>query len=236
MKAQVQKTYYINTLYIIVVFLLIESSCKKETSQLVKLVPATVTDIDGNVYHTLKIGSQVWLRENLKTSHYRNGGVIQNINFSNIWSINTTGAWCSYDNLTLNDSIYGKLYNWYAVNTGNLCPTGWHVPDPLEWGQLLDFLDGNSIAGGKLKETGTSHWAYPNTSASNAVSFTALPGGMIYTNFSGIGQEAYWWCTWSYFWNPDRGYGVNIHYNGSLCEDYIYYNKAYGLSVRCVMD
>ncbi|MFZ4399586.1 MAG: fibrobacter succinogenes major paralogous domain-containing protein [Bacteroidales bacterium] len=234
MKTKLQKVMQLSIL-LIIIFLSI--SCKKELSRSVP-VPATVTDIDGNVYHIIIIGSQVWLKENLKTSHFRNGVIIPHITDSNLWSTNTSAAWCNYRNLSINDSIYGKLYNWYAVHdTRNIAPKGWHIADPMEWGALFDFLGGRSIAGGKLKEIGTTHWTSPNTGATSEVNFTALSGGgVFYSFFEDMEKDAYWWSTWTYIFSQDRGYAASINYIGTNCQVGIYYEKCSGLSVRCVMD
>jgi uncharacterized protein (TIGR02145 family) len=138
----------------------------------------TVTDIDGNIYHTVTIGTQVWMVENLKTTKYRNGDPIPNVT-GNAWAALTTGAYCWYNNdAATYKATYGALYNWYAVaDSRNIAPTGWHVPTDAEWTTLTTFLGGESVAGGKLKETGTNHWTSPNTGATNETGFTALPGG-----------------------------------------------------------
>jgi uncharacterized protein (TIGR02145 family) len=139
-----------------------------------------VKDIDNNIYHTIIIGNQAWLVENLKSSKYRNGDVI--LNFTDTakwaWQNKTTGAYSNYNNDTTISKIYGKLYNWYAVNEARgFCPVGWHVPSDVEWKELIDFLGGETIAGNKLLESGTSHWRAPNTGATNTSGFTALPAG-----------------------------------------------------------
>ena len=114
---------------------------------------ATVADIDGNIYNTVKIGNQAWMAENLKTTKYNNGTEIPLIVDKPAWEALMTGGYCWYNNEDVNKNIYGALYNWYAVNTGNLCPIGWHVPSYNEWDILAAYLGGVDIAGGKLKET-----------------------------------------------------------------------------------
>jgi uncharacterized protein (TIGR02145 family) len=138
---------------------------------------STLTDIDGNVYQTVRIGTQVWMKENLKVSKYRNGDAIST-NLSNAsWSTTTTGAYAVYNNDSANNTIYGKLYNWYSsVDTRGLCPIGWHVPTDAEWTTLENFLGGISVAGGKMKAF-SSLWFPPNTGATNESGFSALPGG-----------------------------------------------------------
>ena len=149
-------------------------------------VTPPVTDGDGNVYNTITIGNQVWMKENLKTTKYNDGTSIPFVADSITWvSLNTPG-YCWYNNdITTYKDPYGALYNWYTVNTGTLCPMGWHVPYDSEWHTLILYLDPAAqggmdesyIAGGKMKESGTTHWASPNNGATNESGFTALPGG-----------------------------------------------------------
>ncbi|MCD4693727.1 MAG: hypothetical protein K8R79_12490, partial [Calditrichales bacterium] len=158
-----------------------------------QIFPDTVTDIDGNVYKTVKIGSQVWMAENLKVTHYRNGDLIPNVAGKSEWKNLGIGACCNYDN---NAAAYGLLYNWYAVNDSrNIAPAGWHVPAEKEWQTLIDYLGGEAVAGGKMKERGTAHWKRPNTGATNSSGFSALSS--CYRNdkgtFYGIGNEADYW-------------------------------------------
>ena len=195
----------------------------------------SITDIDGNTYKTVTIGTQTWMAENLKVTKYNDGIAIPNVTNNTAWRELTTGALCDYDNTPSNSETYGKLYNWHAVNTGKLCPTGWHVPSDAEWTELTDYLGGTSVAGGKLKETGTTHWASPNAGATNETGFTALPGGLRYNNgsFYNIGNHGYWW-------SAAENYAVSAWYR------YMYYNnsgvsrgndnKELGFSVRCVRD
>ncbi len=174
------------------------SSCKKNKT--VKLTPndGTVKDADGNVYHTAKIGEQVWMLENLKTTKYNDGTPITNVTDNMAWGNLTTGAYCWYNNDDKNKTPYGALYNFYAVKTGKLCPTGWHVPSDAEWKTLETFLGGADIAGGQLKEIGTVHWEAPNSDATNSSGFTALPGGVRTgknTNgaFNSLNTRGFWW-------------------------------------------
>jgi uncharacterized protein (TIGR02145 family) len=136
-----------------------------------------VTDIDGNVYNTVTIGDQVWMAENLKTTKLNDGTSISNAIDNIAWASLSTPGYCWFINNRATYEIYGALYNWYAVYTDKLCPTGWHVPSNSEWTTLTDHLGGAEVAGGKLKESGSSHWASPNTGATNVTGFTALPGG-----------------------------------------------------------
>jgi len=196
----------------------------------------TVTDYDGNVYQTIKIGDQWWMMENLKVTHYRNGDPIPHVTDGGEWSGLYTGAYCAYDNDPANVSTYGRLYNWYAVDDSrNIAPTGWHVPTNGEWQTLVDSLGGSSVAGGKMKEAGTTHWYPPNTGATNESGFSALPGGYrhYYGYFDSMGIYAY-------FWSSTKRYS----YSAWDRELYYYYSRVYryavdkshGFSVRCVQD
>ena len=196
-----------------------------------------MTDIDGNVYQTIIIGTQVWMAENLKVSHYRNGDNIPTGHSSSYWSNLSTGAYAVYNNDVINADTYGYLYNWYAVDDSrNIAPEGWHVPTDDEWQILVDYLGGSSVAGGKMKETGTEHWNSPNTGATNESGFTALPGG--YRGYNGsyyrMGYSGYFWSSTEsgsdYAWYRKLSYD-----NSSVRRDY-YYNKQNGFSVRCVRD
>ena len=199
----------------------------------------TVSDTDGNVYNTVIIGTQCWMRENLKTSKYRNGINIINVTDSAVWSPLRTGAWCYYMNDTIYNAIYGKLYNWYAASNSNgICPTGWHVPTTSmfsdEWGILATNL-GNTNVGGKLKEAGTNHWAAPNTGATNETGFTSLPGG--YRGypcvFYEIGLGGYWWCATSY--SILSAYSKSMTYNSNSLNGSSSIFQC-GFSVRCLRD
>jgi uncharacterized protein (TIGR02145 family) len=175
-------------------------SCKKETStsnnsgntitdttktsnQTIGKPGPNITDSEGNSYKTVTIGTQTWMAENLKVSKYSDGTTIPNVTDNTQWAQLTTGAaWSYYNNDAANNAKYGKLYNWYAVSktsngNKNLCLTGWHVPTDTEWTVLTDYLGGTSVAGGKMKEVGTTNWQSPNTSATNTSLFTGLPGG-----------------------------------------------------------
>lgn len=138
----------------------------------------TVKDIDNNSYNTVKIGNQCWMRENLKVSKYRNGEAIPTGLNNADWLNTRNGAYAIYDNSNVNDAIYGKLFNWYAVrDSRGFCPTGWHVPTGAEWTTLTNFLGGDGEAGRKMKSMGTTYWQSPNTGATNESGFSALPGG-----------------------------------------------------------
>ena len=197
----------------------------------------TVTDIDGNVYQTILIGDQEWMMENLKVTHYRNGEPISNLTNNNDWTNTTSGAYCYYNNDPDNADTYGALYNWYAVDDSrNIAPTGWHVPTDDDWQELIDYLGGSGVAGGKMKETGTTHWNIPNTGATNESGFTALPGGDRYGSsgyFNNIGYDAYFWSSTEN--SSNNAWLRELNYNNSGVYHY-YNNKKYGFSVRCLRD
>jgi uncharacterized protein (TIGR02145 family) len=204
--------------------------------------PYPVIDIDSIVFKSdkwqpLTIGKQVWMLKNLNVDHYRNGDTIPQVTDPTQWLNLTTGAWCYYNNDPVMGAIYGKLYNWYAVNDPRgLAPDGWHVPTDAEWTILTNYLGGESVAGGKLKEAGTAHWKTPNDGATNESGFSALPGGLrFYSNgaFYTFGGAGYWW-------SATEGYATSAWFR-DLSYDYTYvrrghFSKEDGFSVRCVKD
>jgi uncharacterized protein (TIGR02145 family) len=198
--------------------------------------PTAVTDIDGNVYDTVTIGKQEWMVENLKTTKYNDGKSIPLVTGSHAWSILTTPGFCWYNNdAAAYTGTYGVIYNWYAVNSGNLCPMGWHVPADEEWTTLTTYLGGENAAGGKLKESGTSHWVNPNDGATNLSGFTALPGGYRQDDgsFYNINDDANWWSSTMSNTNSALGRNVNYNYSYVTRDSYI---KRFGFSVRCLKD
>ena len=203
-------------------------------------------DHDGNVYHTVVIGDQWWMAENLKVSHYRDGTPINYVTDNSAWATLTTEAYCIYiNNSLLEVNNYGALYNWYAVNGDidgdgikekEIAPEGWHVPEDAEWQILIDYLGGSGIAGGKLKESGTNHWSNPNEGATNESEFTVLPGGLRdFSNgtYNDMGDYAgFWTATESGSGHP---WAISLfsNYSGVNRSSTL---KGYGLSVRCVKD
>ena len=185
-------------------------------------------------FETVKIGKQVWMKKNLDVLTYRNGDTIPEVNNPNEWAKLTTGAWCYYDNDPKNDEIYGKLYNWYAVNDPRgLAPKGFHVPNDADWNNIIKNLGGEYLAGGKMKSTGTSLWISPNKAATNESGFTGLPGGYRYKNgvFINIGYFGSWWSSLEY----DNTYAWNHWLNCSLVSSEISnFSKTVGFSVRCI--
>ena len=156
----------------------------------------TVKDMDGNIYNVVKIGKQRWLKENLKTTKYNDGAEIPFITDSLTWANSNKPGYCNYKNIMNADTIntYGRLYNWYTVNTGKLCPTGWHVPSDSEWTILTNYV--GKPASIHLKETDTTHWRVQNAEVKNDSKFTALPGGFrggFGYVFNYMGYYGYWW-------------------------------------------
>jgi uncharacterized protein (TIGR02145 family) len=200
----------------------------------------TVTDIDGNVYNTVRIGNQVWMKENLKTTHYRNGDSIGTTYPATLdYSGESTPKYqWVYDDKDSLAAIYGRLYTWYAaIDSRNVCPTGWHVPADSEWTTLTNFLGGESAAFGKLKETDTLHWNNPNTDATNEVGFTALPGGSHWADGSicCVGMYGHWWTATSN--NTEMAWRRALTYDGSYKANFRgTADKTNGWSLRCVED
>jgi uncharacterized protein (TIGR02145 family) len=200
-----------------------------------------VKDIDGNLYKAVIIGTQTWMAENLKTTRLNDGTPIPDVADNSEWHNLSSPAYCWYINDSVEvGTINDPLYNWYTVNTGKLCPAGWHVPTDAEWDTLSDYLGGESVAGGKLKATGTIEdgdglWFSPNTGATNETGFTALPEGLRshYGEFSTAMSCAYWWSATEY--ETNIVWCRYIHY---FFSDFSIgsYPRGYGLSVRCVKD
>mgnify|MGYP000176795702 CR=1 FL=1 len=201
-----------------------------------------VVDIDGNVYQTIQIGDQIWMAENLKVTHYNDGTEIPTGYSNDDWANLSTDAYAVYDDNESNADTYGYMYNWYAVETDNLAPEGWHVPTDEEWTALSDYLGGSSVAGGKMKECTpgscpeSEYWNSPNTGATNESGFTGLPAGYreqsdgTCYNMGSIG----------YFWSSSENYSTTawnrpLNYHSSSVHRYNF-NKRNGFSVRCLGD
>jgi uncharacterized protein (TIGR02145 family) len=200
------------------------------------------------MYLTVKICGQWWMMENLKVTHYRNGDPIPNVTDNTEWAGLSTGAYCEYDNNIANVDTYGRLYNWYAVgDSRNIAPDGWHVPTDEEWKQLEICLgispdDAGLVGwrgtdeGGKLKETGTTHWLDPNAGATNESGFSALPGGD--RGYDGVcndirNNDAFWSSTESLGDGPWSRV-LSCTHSDILRGDG--YNNRYGFSIHCVRD
>ena len=200
------------------------------------------TDIDGNTYKSVIIGEQEWMVENLKTSKYNDGTAIPNVTGNTQWKGLSTGAWSHYDNDSSQyEATYGKLYNWYAVETEKLCPKGWHVPTAAEWIVLIDYLSADGHSGAEEKALkATSGWDYDsfNGKSGNGTDdygWLGLPGGVrsyFDGSFGVIGNFGYWWSSSqngandSWFRNLDASGGNNAWFR----------NKKSGFSVRCLRD
>lgn len=197
----------------------------------------TVTDYDGNIYNTVTIGTQIWLKENLKVTHYQNGDTIPIVNDSIQWKNLQTGAYCNYNNIDSNYNTYGRYYNWYAVSDNRkIAPVGWHVATDAEWTTLINYLGGVYMAGGKLKESGTVHWQYPNAGATNQSLFTALPGGWRSSTDGSFGYIRFYGDLWtSTESSTSSAWLYSLYYND---ESIIIggENKKQGLPVRCIKD
>ncbi|SDD25238.1 fibrobacter succinogenes major paralogous domain-containing protein [Williamwhitmania taraxaci] len=208
----------------------------------------TMTDIEGNVYRTITIGTQTWMAENLRTTRYRNGDPIPN-GATTDWPLsdNTPGGYCSYNNTSDPDTIatFGLLYNGYAVlDSRNLAPEGWHIPTAAEWDTLIAYVAAgegitqngiNTVAGGKLRETGTLHWGRANR-ATNSSGFTALPGGSRgpgKPSFDHVGYTCFFWSSTIYD-------SYSLWYSSSssdfLSFGTVMFSKPCGMSVRCIKD
>ncbi len=222
------------TIFLLSMTLMILNGCKKEETTTDNR--PTVTDIDGNVYHTVTIGTQTWMAENLRTTKYSDGVNIPNVSDDTLWSYATDGGYCDYNNTPANAAKYGHLYNWFAASSShNLAPAGWHIATDDDWATLATYLGGDNVAGGKLKESGTGNWTSPNTGASNETGFTALPTG--YRNFNGafggLGEVAQWWSSSEF--SLGRGLYRSVSYDAANLTGGNYI-KSSGFSVRCVKD
>jgi uncharacterized protein (TIGR02145 family) len=227
------------------------SSPSTASSAVIPLVPftcgtSTVADIDGNSYNTVLIGSQCWTKSNLKVTKYNDGTAIPD-ETANIagWAGLTTGARSDYTGATSYIATYGYLYNWYAakgVSTSgsttykNICPTGWHVPTDAEWTALETQLGGASVAGGKMKSTGTANWVGQSAGTDNSSGFSALPGGARdgLGGFAGIGTMA-----WFLSATENGGFDAwhrTLTFIADNVDRPLSINKTAAASVRCLKD
>jgi uncharacterized protein (TIGR02145 family) len=209
------------------------------------------TDGDNNNYPVVQIDTHIWMAENLKTTRYNDGTAIPLVVNDTAWHndgtaihlgpdeiqwIRSTPGYCWYNNDSIvYKNMYGALYNWYAVNTDKLCPKDWHAPSHEEWLKLTDYLGGEDVAGGKLKEANTTHWGSPNAGATNESGFTALPGGFRYVagTFHNAGDAGYWWSSTNHDWYSAWSHSIIFGWEG---EAYDYIIKMTGFSVRCLKD
>ena len=214
-------------------FTLLQSCSKKDDN-------TTSSPINSN-FQTVTIATQTWMLKNLDVDHYRNGDPIPQVTDPSVLQALTTGAWCYYNNDPANEAIYGKLYNWYAVNDSRgLAPTGFHVPTSTEWGTLINFLDPtanggtsiNNVAGDKMKAT--TGWAsYSGITNTNSSGFTGLPGGEFNGPFYGITYGGYWWSSSEY--SSTSAWMCALNYYNSIAYKNVS-NMPSCFSVRCLRD
>lgn len=198
----------------------------------------TVKDVDGNIYNTITIGTQTWMRENLRTTHYNDGTAIQVVPDNATWKSNfnnntTLPMMCYYGNNTADVNIYGALYNWYVVNTNKLCPAGWHVPTDVDWTTLTEYVGGETVAGNKLKAS--SGWNN-NGNGTDEFNFSAYPSGFRNDGNGSYyfrGNYAGWWSATEYDSENAWDRGMSLSYNNI---DKTYSYKSFGEAVRCLKD
>lgn len=194
------------------------------------VVTTQAIDYDGNIYNTVKIGNQLWMVENLKVTHYRNGDYLEYVGTGEDWSNSPEGVFCDYKDYAPFANVYGRLYNRKAItDVRNICPEGWRLPKQEDWTELFNYLGGAHVAGGKLKEVGTSHWASPNTGATNSVGFTALPGG--YRNSAGFFDLGKSFSVWS---DPSSQVAQVMFYDGIHMGGTSNDVNHVGFSIRCI--
>ena len=223
-----------------IVVLILFSGCEKKPEHLYEVSLlinyGSVSDIDGNLYKTYQIGTQTWMVENLKTTKFNDGTSIPIVPEASTWSSITSPASCWMNNNPVRKVPYGALYNWYAVNTGKLCPEGWHTPADSEWEELTGYLGGDQIAGAKLKEAGLIHWNSPNTGATDETYFWALPGGNRLDDPDATFVNLFKMGGW---WSSSAGGDLAIArfmYDNNSSVGRSFNSKKWGLSVRCVLD
>ena len=237
MKLKTKNLFLIGIITISVIFI----SCNKDensSNPTVEINPyasdtGTFTDSrDDKAYKWVKIGNQIWMSENLAYI----GSDIYYIADNDEWKNNTFYDGCCYfNNSSSLGKIYGVLYQWEAAKKA--CPDGWHLPTDAEWTTLTDYLGGDTIAGGKMKEIGTTHWNSPNTGADNSSGFSALPGGdrIDYDGyFDYFGTDGIWWCATEL--NNNSAYYRCLDFDTAGVYRYEDNNKLFGFSVRCVKD
>ena len=223
---KISSTFHINIQLLLTLFLFMASGVNTREDI------STITDIDGNIYKTVVIGRQEWMAENLRTIRFTDGTIIPGITDMTEWVRTDSPAYSWYDNDMANREFFGGLYNWHAVKTNKLCPTGWRVPSDNDWSLLSSFIDSN---GGALKEVGTTHWVSPNTGATDLYGFTALPAGVRNDNgqFYLLGEETIFWSITEY--SVYSAWTQKLRHDSSLFVR-IHNGKNGGYSVRCIKD
>ncbi len=218
----------IRLLILIGILLMLANSCKKDNNYSQE---GTITDIDGNIYHSVRIGSQLWMVENLKVTKYRNGDPIDYVADNIQWENQKTGAYSWYNNDIANKALYGALYNTFVWedDSHNIAPIGWKVPKDEDWTVLTSYLEGENVAGGKMKQTGFLYWKEPNSGATNESGFTALPGG--YRRYNGVYKGI---SLYACFVAKTGMYRL-LSYNDSII-NLDAYTETLGLSIRCVKE
>ena len=196
-----------------------------------------IRDIEGNAYDIVQIGKQFWMADNLRSTTLSDGTPIAKEEDYDEWANLTLPAYCWYNNDSLYAEEFGALYNYYTIETGNLCPEGWHMATDEDWIALESSLGGASVAGAAMKEEGLEHWKPPNTQASNESGFTALPGG--YRSYNGTFNlmriSSFWWSSSEKSWYGSTNTVIyrNLKYDGPEVYRHVA-EKANGFSVRCV--
>ncbi len=195
-----------------------------------------ITDIDGNVYNTIRVGTDIWMTENLAVTRYNDGTPIPFVTCPDEWIVTLSPACRWYNNDQAGLKHFGVLYNWYVIETGKLCPSGWHVPTDNEWKSLSWFVGGDLIAGLKLREEGNKNWEPSKYQGTNDIGFGALPAGFVH-DFTGETSSIY---NYASFWTASEysrafGWGRSIHINHPELRRFNDGKKG-GFSVRCVKD
>ncbi len=219
-------------------------SAQESKPSIIAVADATVTDSDGNTYKTVKIGNQIWMAENLRTTKFNDGQSIPHVTGDYAWGNLTTPGYCFGNFPEPDKKLFGAWYNWYAADSGKLAPKGWHIPTVTEWKTLAAYLGGENVAGGAMKSTGIRYWLPPNTGATDSSGFSAYPAG--YRNYDGldislpkyrrspIDHASFWTANQT---NATEAFGTRLVADR---QDFLIANysvmKTYGYSVRCIKD
>jgi|WetSurMetagenome_2_1015567.scaffolds.fasta_scaffold22898_3 uncharacterized protein (TIGR02145 family) len=235
-----QNTFLVYRLIVTVIVFGLATNCRKPESAIIFTEDVPISDCDGNTYKTVKIGNQIWMAENLRTTRYSNGDAIPQVASDTNWAKLTDGAYCWYNNDVVNKINFGALYNWFSVqDSRNIAPTGWHIPTDAEWTILETYLGGVSVAGGKMKSPAI--WQSPNTGSDNSSGFSAFPGGYrngVYGTYEQINIQTYWWSATEYdlivldvksAWFRVVGYDYTAINRTTI-------NERSGFSLRCIKD